>query len=317
MSGKAIAARLAATQLLHAVLFDGRRLSGVLASPDNPLERLVPQDRARAQALSTGVLRHLGRIDAILERYLEKPPAPRALQALRVAAFEMLAENIPSHAAVNAAVEIVRGSHKAARQAGLVNAVARKLAREGGEIWQQQEPQSLPSWLATPIRKNFGAPALGAIEAAHEAGGTLDITLRDETLLGHYRDALSAIPVPTGSLRLTRKTQISALPGFAQGAWWVQDAAAALAVRLLGDIRDQRILDICAAPGGKTMQLAAAGAEVSALDVSASRAERLRENLARTGLRADVIVADARDWSGDTPFDAVLLDAPCSATGTI
>jgi len=316
-SGKAIAARLVATQLLHAVLFDKRLLSEVITGPDTPLERLSPQERARAQSMATGVLRYLARLDAVLDIYLEKSPPPKVRNTLRLAAYELLVDQSAAHGVVNAAVEIVRGAPKYGHLAGLVNAVARKVAVEGAAIWETQSPQALPSWLAKPIRKNFGAQALQGIERAHQNGAPLDITLKDPSLADTQAERMGAEILPTQSLRLKGRPQVSALPGFEHGDWWVQDAAAALPARLLGDVRDQTVLDLCAAPGGKTMQLAAAGAHVTALDISDQRLARLRENLIRTGLQAEVVTADALNWSDSRQFDAVLLDAPCSATGTI
>lgn len=317
MASKAIAARLAATQILHGVLFDKRVMAEILQGPHSPIERLGPADRARAQALATGTLRYLGRIDAILDGLLDKRPQPRAMQALRLASYEMLADGGAAHGAVNAAVEIVRGSAKAGHLAGLVNAVARKVAQTGPEIWAQQTPQPLPSWLARPITKNFGAPARLAIEAAHERGAAIDLTLKSPDRAGEFSEKLDAVLLPQGSLRLRGRPQISALDGFDTGDWWVQDAAAAMPARLLGDVTNKRVLDLCAAPGGKTMQLAAAGAKVTALDQSEGRLVRLHENLKRVGLTARVITADALTWQDNGLFDAILLDAPCSATGTI
>jgi len=317
MSSKAIAARLAATQILHGVLFDKRLMAEMLSGPKSPIARLSPGDRARAQSLATGVLRHLGRIDAILNVYLEKPPQPRAMQSLRLATYEMLAEQTAAHGAVNAAVEIVRGSAKAGHLAGLVNAVARKVAEDGPALWHEQTPQHLPSWLARPITKNFGKEVLAPIEVAHQAGAAIDVTLRDQGRRDEYVERLNATLLPTGSLRLPGRPQVTALPGFDEGDWWVQDAAAALPARMLGDLHGKSVADLCAAPGGKTMQMAATGAWVSAIDISDARLDRLRENLERVGLRAELIDEDATVFVPDEPFDAVLLDAPCSATGTI
>jgi len=317
LSGKVIAARLAATQLLHGVLFDKKLLSNLLALETGPLERLSGPDRARAQSLVTGVLRHLGRIDAVLAAFMERPPPPKVMQTLRLVTWELLGEGTAAHGAVNAAVEIVRGSRKAGHLAGLVNAVARKVASEGPAIWQNQAPQSLPSWLARPIAKNFGPQSLAPIEAAHQAGAAIDISLKNPSRAPEFERALNAARLPNGSLRLSGRPQVSHLPGYAEGDWWIQDAAASMPAGLLGPVKGLRVLDLCAAPGGKTMQLAACGAEVTALDVSAARLGRLRENLDRTGLQAQVIVADALNWRVGRLFDAVLLDAPCSGTGTI
>ena len=317
MSNKAIAARLAAAQLLHLVLFDKHLLSDALTGETSPLTRLSPQDRARAQSLATGVLRHLSRLDAILMQFLEKPPPPKVMNSLRLASYEMLAEGIAAHGAVNAAVEIVRGSPKSGHLAGLVNAVSRKVANEGAAIWATQSPQALPSWLAKPITKNYGKDALVAIETAHQAGAPIDLTLKDPGTADHWADILHASVLPTGSLRLSGRPQLTALPGFDSGDWWVQDAAAAVPARLLGDVTGKSVLDMCAAPGGKTLQLASTGADVTALDISADRLVRLRENLERTQLSARLVTANALTWQPTSQFDAILLDAPCSATGTI
>ncbi|MFT5637260.1 MAG: 16S rRNA (cytosine967-C5)-methyltransferase [Paracoccaceae bacterium] len=317
MSGKAIGARLAATQLLHAVLFNKRLLSEALNGEDSPIARLSGPDRARAQSMTIGVLRHLQRLDSILDGFLEKAPPPKVRNALRLAAYEMLAEGNPAHGVVNAAVEIVRGNPKYGHMAGLVNAVSRKVADQGADIWASQSPQKLPSWLAKPIAKNFGKEAVPQIEAAHQNGAPIDLTLKDPAQITQWAETLDAEILPTGSLRLKGRPQITALPGFDNGDWWVQDAAAAMPARLFGDIKGKQVLDLCAAPGGKTMQLAAAGAKVTALDISGVRIKRVDENLVRTNLSAMMVVEDVLEWQTDKKFDAILLDAPCTATGTI
>jgi 16S rRNA (cytosine967-C5)-methyltransferase len=317
MSGKGIAARLAATQLLHAVLFDKRLLSEALMGDEAPIARLSGPDRARAQSMTIGVLRHLQRLDAILDQFLEKAPPPKVRNALRLAAYEMVAEGNAAHGVVNAAVEIVRGNPKYGHMAGLVNAVSRKIADQGAEIWQTQSPQKLPSWLAKPIAKNFGKAAVPSIEATHQAGAPIDLTLKDPKQAEEWAKALDAEILPTGSLRLIGRPQITALPGFDTGDWWVQDAAAAMPARLFGDVSGKMVLDLCAAPGGKTMQLAAGGAKVTALDISGIRMKRVDENLLRTNLTAMLVIEDVLDWQPGKLFDAVLLDAPCTATGTI
>jgi 16S rRNA (cytosine967-C5)-methyltransferase len=317
MSGKGIAARLAATQLLHAVLFDKRLLSEALSGDDSPIARLIPADRARAQSMTIGVLRHLQRLDAVLDTFLEKSPPPKVRNALRLAAYEMIVEGNAAHGVVNAAVEIVRGNPKYGHLAGLVNAVSRKVAAEGAALWQGQSPQKLPSWLAKPIAKNFSKVVVPLIEAAHEAGAPIDLTLKDPSRGVEWAEKLGAELLPTGSLRLPGRPQITGLAGFEDGDWWVQDAAASMPARLFGDLKGKTVLDLCAAPGGKTMQLAAAGAKVTALDISGARMKRVDENLLRTNLTASLIVEDVLDWQTDRKFDAILLDAPCTATGTI
>jgi 16S rRNA (cytosine967-C5)-methyltransferase len=317
MSTTGFDARLAAQRLLHGVLFNKDLMSDMLVDVEGPIARLSPPERARAQSLATGVLRHLSALDAVIDAFVEKSPPFKVRNALRLATFEMLAEGIAPHAAVNAAVEIVRGNPKSAHLKGLTNAVARRIGAEGLALWQDQKVQPLPSWLARPISKSFGKDIVPLIEAAHSAGAAIDLTLKQPDQATHWAEQVNATILPSGSLRLMGRPQITALPGFETGDWWVQDAAAAIPARLFGDLHGQTALDLCAAPGGKTMQLAAAGAKVTALDSAADRMTRLGENLDRTGLAADLITADARTWRADTLFDAVLLDAPCSATGTI
>jgi len=253
----------------------------------------------------------MGPLDQIIAQFVERMPAPAVRMILRLGAAELLIAGEHAHGVVNAAVGLTKsGGQKMARSSGLVNAVLRRIAEEGPALWAEHSPQRLPGWIAGPVHKTAGEDRLRAIEAAHEAGAPLDLTPRDgET------DIPGAERLPTGSLRLSDSGQVSALPGFAEGAWWVQDAAAALPVKLLGDVGGLRVLDMCAAPGGKTLQLAAAGAEVVALDASDTRLDRLRENLARTGLSARIVVGDALEHQDR--YDAILLDAPCTATGTI
>ncbi|MEM9318628.1 MAG: transcription antitermination factor NusB [Pseudomonadota bacterium] len=289
-----------------------RALSGVFDTGDMLTfdADLSGADAARAGRLARTTLRHLGRIDSLLGRFIQRKPIPLVHHLLRLGAAELLAEQAPAHGVVDAYVSLSKSSHDTRRAAGMINAVLRKLATQGPDIWANQGPQRLPKWLRNPLRDAYGADAVRAIEAAHEAGAPIDLTLKDDLAID------GAQILPTGSIRLARGAQVSALPGYETGAFWVQDAAAALPVRLLGKLSQANVLDLCAAPGGKTMQLAAAGARVTALDRSPERLERLRDNLDRTQLSAEIVIADACDWRGG-PFDAILLDAPCSATGTI
>lgn len=312
-------ARGGALALLRAVLQGGQTLAEARAAPGTGFAALDPPGQARALRLALATLRHLDRADAVLAPYLRKaPPAPvRAI--LRLAVTERMVFDAPAHAVVNAAVALARASRKGAALAGLVNAVLRKAVETPRADWQALPPQRLPGWLRAPLVAAWGAEAVAAMEAAHMQGAALDLTLRDPADAAHWAQALGAEVLPTGSLRLRDGAPgaVSALPGYDAGAWWVQDAAAALPARLLDARAGERVLDLCAAPGGKTLQLAAAGAAVTALDVSEARMTRLRANLQRTGLTAQVVVADALDWRPEAPFDAVLLDAPCSASGTI
>lgn len=312
------AARRAAAMLIAGVLDQRRSLADQLGE-DAILRGLASSERARAQSLATATLRHLGRVDAVLASFLDKPPPPVARHALRLAVCEMMLDEVPPHAAVDGAVRLVRAHPRLDRLSGLVNAVARRVAREGRALWDASPQAPLPDWLAGPLREELGAEVLAEIGRAHARGAPppLDLTLRAPDAAAAWADRLDAQILPTGGLRIGRRVQVSALPGYHEGAWWVQDAAASVPARLLGDLRGKRVLDLCAAPGGKTLQLAAAGADVVALDLSDRRLGRLRANLARTGLAAEVVVADARVWEPEAGFDAVLVDAPCTASGTI
>ncbi len=304
-----LAPRHAAFALVQAVLNEGRGLSDVLTRPPEIYAALPPEGRARAQRLAVDGFRHAGRADHHLHRALRKTPPEPLRWVLRLALTEIHVGGQAAHGVIHDAVDLARAAGFA-KFTGLTNAVLRQLAE--GLDWGAAPAPRLPGWLRGGLQNAYGATGTAAIEAAHLRPPALDLTLR-----GPRPEGLAGTVLPTGTLRLDGGGQVSALPGYSDGAWWVQDAAAALPARLLADLGDARVLDICAAPGGKTMQLAAQGAQVTALDISATRMARLRDNLARTGLKADVIVADALDWRPDTPFDAILLDAPCSATGTI
>jgi 16S rRNA (cytosine967-C5)-methyltransferase len=314
-AGDGLGARRAALDLVHAILGDRASMADLLAT--GLIDRLAPAERAAAQRLAGSVLRHLARIEAVLTAFIDRRPPPAAEAPLRLMVAELLAEGTPPHAAVDSAVRLVAGAEGGARLTGLVNAVGRRVAAEGQPIWQATPPKRLPRWIARPVAARWGEDAVRAIEASHEAGAAIDLTPRDPAGAADLAAATGAALLPTGSLRLPGHPQVSALPGHDAGDWWVQDAAAALPVRLLGDPRDLEVLDLCAAPGGKTMQMAAAGARVTALDISGPRMARLAANLARTGLAADCVVADAMDWQPGAAFDAVIVDAPCTATGTI
>jgi 16S rRNA (cytosine967-C5)-methyltransferase len=252
------------------------------------------------------VLRHLEPADKLLKPHLRKAPPLTVQNTLRLAVVER-AQGAPAHGVVNAAVEMVRRGKRTGHLAGLVNAVLRAVAE--GEI--AMPPQKLPRWMRQPMVHAYGRDAVAAIEVVQAMEPPLDLTLRAGF------EAPEGEVLPTGSLRLTAPGQVSGLPGYAAGGWWVQDAAAALPARLLGVQPGERVLDLCAAPGGKTLQMAAAGGAVTAVDISGPRMAWVAANLARTGLTAELVVADALVWKPDGPFDAILLDAPCSATGTV
>jgi len=309
-------ARTLALRLLLAVTQDGHMLSDT--APDSA----SPATRARALRLATTCLRHLQRADAVLVPLLRKPPPPEVHALLRLSVVEMLALGEAAHGVVNSAVAQARLLRGGAAFAGLVNAVLRRAAQTAG--WAELPVPRLPGWLRRRLVAAYGADAVVAIEAAHLVGAPLDLTLRPmpdaarAALIAAMNEAAGPVTqLPGGSLRLAAGAQVSALPGYADGQWWVQDAAAALPAQLLAAQPGEKVLDLCAAPGGKTMQLAATGADVTALDLSEPRLKRLRANMSRTGLHAEIICADMMHWQPPAPFDAILLDAPCSATGTI
>ncbi|CUX80404.1 MAG: 16S rRNA (cytosine967-C5)-methyltransferase [Roseibaca calidilacus] len=299
------APRAAAHALVMAVVSEARSLAEV---QPRPYAALPPEGQARALRLALAGFRHHGRADHLLRGPLRKTPPEIVLWALRLAVVEMGAMQAPAHGVINDTVALL--NRVAPKFAGLGNAVLRRVADGLPGAWAAAPAPRLPGWLRGALQNAYGNAATVAIEAAQEIAPPLDLSLR-----GPCPEGLDGVSLPTGTLRLPAGQQVSALPGYAAGAFWVQDAASALPARWLAG--HARVLDLCAAPGGKTMQLAAQGADVTALDLSDTRLERLRANLSRTGLAATVVCADALTWTPDQPFDAVLLDAPCSATGTI
>jgi len=314
-----LAARKVALDLALAVLERGRLLDEALdANSDFP--RLPARDRGFVRLLLATLLRRLPEVEAALAALLDKPlprKAPRTRMALALGAVQLLHLETPPHAAVSTAVELLGAKESGFR--GLVNAVLRRLAREGRALPPDAAARvNTPAWLWKSWTAAYGEASALAIARQHLAEPPLDLTPRDPAEAPALAAALGATLLPTGSLRLPPGAgEITRLPGFAEGRWWVQDAAAALPARLLGAVSGKAVADLCAAPGGKTLQLAAAGADVTALDLSPERLGRVRENLKRTGLKARIVAADLLEWRPGQSFDAVLLDAPCSATGTL
>ncbi len=307
--------RAAAVALIYAVQVD-KYLIAELLGEEGPLAGLAPSEKARAQRLALTTLRNQGRADAVLKPLLRKPPPPLIHAVLRLGVVEILQETAAPYGVVNAMVEIIRADPSTKSLSGLVNAILRKVPDISADSWRALPAQKMPGWLRGRLDSAYGRKVVEGLEAVHQAGAPLDLTPKADVSDALVKD-LGAEVLPTGSIRLQGNVQVSALPGFAEGSWWVQDAAAALPARLLNARPGEEVLDLCAAPGGKTMQLCDAGANVTALDSSPARLERLKENLKRTGLKANVVAADALTWQGDAAFDAILLDAPCSATGTI
>lgn len=313
-----LASRQAAVEILVSCLDKGQPLDEALARHAG-FAGLDPRDRAFVRLLLATTLRRLGEIDGVLGMLIERPlegPNAAGRQVLRLGAAQLLFLGTAPHAAVDTSVRLIEDAHLPHLK-GLANAVLRRISREGAAILGDRDPARLntPQWLWQSWAEAYGEEATRAIAAAHLIEAPLDLTPRSNT--DFWAGQLEAEVLPTGTLRRTGGGHIAELPGFAEGAWWVQDAAATLPVRLLGDIAGKRVADLCAAPGGKTMQLCAAGANVTAVDISARRMVRVGENLARAGLAAELITADASKWTAAEPFDAILLDAPCSGTGTL
>ncbi len=296
-------------ELLGDVLEGHRLLSEVLPRRVKPL---AAEDRARVQRLVLSTLRGMDRADRMLGPHLKKRPPLRVLNILRLGTVEICTGGA-AHGVVNSCVAAARADRATEKMAGLVNAVLRKIAGEADK-WNTLPIPRLPKWLRKPLIEDYGKAAVEAMEAVQFSTPPLDITAKSDPV--GLAQRLGAMLLPTGSVRLRDAGQVTQLAGYEKGDWWVQDASAALPAQILKVAPGERVLDMCAAPGGKTMQLAAAGAEVTALDISEARMRRVRENLARTGLSAHCVVGDALEYEGG-PFDAILLDAPCTATGTI
>jgi 16S rRNA (cytosine967-C5)-methyltransferase len=313
-----LAARRVAAEILEGVLRRGRPLDDQLESHPG-LAALADRDRALTRRLIATVLRRLGTLRHLLSLFLQQGPpanAPRVETALLIGAAQILWLDVPDHAAVDLAVRIAQADRRASHYSGLVNAVLRRIAKDGLARLAEIDSADFdtPPWLMQRWLRAYGADTARAIARANGQEPALDLSVKDDA--ESWAARLRGRVLPTGTVRTVAHGRISLLPGFPEGAWWVQDAAAALPARLFGDVSGRRVADLCAAPGGKTMQLAQAGAKVTAVDRSDARLNRLRDNLARLKLQAETIAADATEWTAE-PFDAVLLDAPCSSTGTI
>jgi len=311
--------RLAAAELVLAATDRGVDFE-VAMYASRAFGRLEGSDRGFARAMASMALRALGRIDWALGGMVERPlsdiePPLRAL--LRVGAAQLWLMDVARHAAVSATVEAARKWDIARRGGGLVNAVLRRASREG-EIFADAPATSVwPDWLAARMKAALGPETADVLALAQLEEPPVDLTLRSPDEAEMWAEQLGAHIMASGSLRLEAATGLSEMPGYAEGAWWVQDTAAALPARLMGDVRGKAVADLCAAPGGKAMQLAAMGAKLSAIDISKQRTVRLRENAERAMLEMEIIEADARTWKPAEPLDAVLLDAPCSALGVM
>ncbi|MFT4275983.1 MAG: transcription antitermination factor NusB [Rhodopseudomonas sp.] len=319
-----LAARRIAADILDGVLQKRRMLDDQLEGPAaHPgLKTLSDRDRALMRRLVATILRRLGTLEGLLARLLDRgvpTDAPRAKSALLIGTAQILWMEVPDHAAVDLSVRLVQSDRRAAKYAGLVNAVLRRCAREGLPLVEElaDATPDVPQWLLARWSAHYGEETARAIAVAISHEPSLDLTVKFDA--PHWAARLHGEVLPTGTVRTLLQGSVRMLPGFTEGQWWVQDAAAALPVRLFGDLQGKAVADLCAAPGGKTAQLVSAGARVSAIDRSPARVARLRENLARLSLDAETGVADAAEWRNGAAadFDAVLIDAPCASTGTI
>lgn len=300
-----VPARRAALKVLDAVLRRGSPLEAALAGAG---QGLPPPDRALAHALASAVLRRLPDLDALIDSATARPlpDDAKARAVLRIALAGALVLGTPGHAAIATVLPLVDGGPRK-----LVHGVFGTLMRGQARL---PEPPSLPPAVAERWLANWGGEAVEAARRAVAEPPPLDLTLRDPAETERWAERLGAASFLPGHLRLPARTPVAGLPGYEEGAWWVQDVSASLPARAIG-AGGGRVLDLCAAPGGKTLQLAAQGWRVVAVDQSESRLARLRDNLARTGLGAEVVCGDVLRWEPDAPADAVLIDAPCSATG--
>lgn len=313
-------ARYVAAHGVREVLVDGTPLDMAL-SGQALFEQLERRDRAFARLIAATVFRRMGQIDKVLAPFIKKTPTDYALAVLRTGAAQILFLDTPAYAAVNGAVALLRRSKKTAHMSGMANAVLRRVAEHGEDLRAATSTlDNIPKWLRASWTESYGADACQKMADMLVKEPPLDLTTKPG-IAGALQLEKGGDILPGGTIRLAKAGDVRALPGYDDGDWWVQDISAALPVRLLGDIKGKRVLDMCAAPGGKTLQLAAAGAVVTALDKNQDRLERVRENLVRTKLSADIVVGDAVKWrdpdnENGRGFDIVILDAPCTATGT-
>jgi 16S rRNA (cytosine967-C5)-methyltransferase len=311
----AFPARRVALDVLDRVLGQQQAFDDTFAGHP-ALGGLSVRDRAFARLMVTTTLRRLGQIDAVVERFVATPPRSMSIRnLLRLGAAQLLFLDTPAHAAVAETVALC--AHRQRSVTGFANAVLRRLARDGKAVVESQDAIRLNTldWLWQSWQKAYGEARTRAIAAAHLADPPLDLTVKQD--VDRWAQRLEAKKLFDHSLRRQVGGAVGGLPGYDEGAWWVQDAAAALPVRLFGDVAGRQAVDLCAAPGGKTAQLCVKGAQVASVELSPRRADRLRQNLARLKLDAEVVVADALEWRPPEAPAAVLLDAPCTATGTI
>lgn len=317
--GKGLEARLVALDLFGQIYRKSNPMDQVLQR-SKELNELEARDRAFVRLLLTTLLRKLGQIDFVIEQFLENASglkSPVVLDILRFGAVQLLYLKTPPHAAVSASVELAENYRGLSRYKGVINAILRKVSDQGLALLSKTALEmNTPQWLREMWVRDYGTETAMHILKANGVEPPLDITVKRDA--NGWAEKLSADILPTESLRLTQAGQVHLLDGFEEGAWWVQDLSSSLPVKVMGDIAGKKVLDLCAAPGGKTAQLLAHGAHVTALDRSPQRMKRFEENMDRLGFTdVKTEVADAALWESSEQFDIVMVDAPCSATGTI
>lgn len=312
--------RLVAVELLHTVLGQKQALDHALERSQD-FKTLTVRDRGFCRMLVSTCLRRLGQIEDIITKASDQPgrTSTQLAHVLRLGVTQILFMDVPDHAAVDTSVRLAEALDMG-KQKGLVNGILRTVTRSGQEWLSRQDASRLntPEWLLKIWIEEYGLRIAAEIARANLIEAPLDITIRDESERNYWGSTFQASEIGIGSLRRPAGGRVSELEGFHDGKWWIQDASAAMPARLFGDLQGKHVIDLCSAPGGKTMQLAAQGAFVTALDRSAARLTRLRENLERTGLSesVSVVVEDAARWKPREAPHYILLDAPCSATGT-
>lgn len=315
-------ARLAAARLLSAVIDKKTSLDGLIDNEHGHPQYLALEmrDRMLVRAILGAALRHRADIERIVERYLDRPLPQNALSLrhlLHVAAAQVLYLDVPDHAAIDLAVTAAKSDPRNQRFSGLVNAILRKLARTADEERAQSATtENIPAWFSQVLVENYGREKAAKILAAQANEPPIDISVKSNPEM--WAEKLGGHVLFNGTVRLEHvEGAVSDLEGYQQGEWWVQDVAASLPARLLGNIKDKTVADLCAAPGGKTAELAIQGANVTAIDLSANRLKRLQHNMERLNLKVATWAGNLKDFKPEELFDAVLLDAPCSSTGTI
>ena len=303
-------------EMLGQILVEKRLISDLKENQKFPFWHLIPEQKARSLSLLETILRNLSVIDNIIKLYLRQETRIRIINILRIAAAEILFDKIAIHAAVDSAVRLTKTDKKSFRFSGLVNAICRKITTRLADNSRLEDPL-LNNEFVIDLNKTYNINIIRKFGLAQKLRPPLDLTIKDDCRLKYYASLLKGNLLPSGTIRLEHNRQVTKLPGYAEGDWWVQDFSASIPIRLLGSVKGLDALDVCAAPGGKTLQLVSGGAHVTALDISTKRAAVLRANLNRTKLLANVVNEDVQKFEVKNLFDIVLVDAPCSATGTI